>query len=106
MNVLMIGLGGGSAQRAFQYYYPDVAFRTVEIDPTVVRVAQEFFDVRESEKHGHAGGGVEGLLVAAVEGRCLERLHQFPVLTRHDGLHLAVSLITAGCSASHAARRG
>jgi spermidine synthase len=48
-NVLMIGLGGGSAQRAFQYYYPDVAFRTVEIDPTVVRVAQEFFNVRESE---------------------------------------------------------
>jgi spermidine synthase len=50
-NVLMIGLGGGSAQRAFQYYYPDVAFRTVEIDPTVVRVAEEYFNVRESENH-------------------------------------------------------
>jgi spermidine synthase len=50
-NVLMIGLGGGSAQRAFQNYYPDVAFRTVEIDPTVVRVAKEYFNVRESEKH-------------------------------------------------------
>ena len=50
-NALMIGLGGGSAQRAFQYYYPDVAFRTVEIDPTVVRVAQEYFNVRESENH-------------------------------------------------------
>jgi spermidine synthase len=50
-NVLMIGLGGGSAQRAFQYHYPDVAFRTVEIDPTVVRVAQEFFNVRESQNH-------------------------------------------------------
>jgi spermidine synthase len=50
-NVLMIGLGGGSAQRAFQYYYPDVAFRTVEIDPTVVRVAREYFNVKEDEKH-------------------------------------------------------
>jgi spermidine synthase len=50
-NVLMIGLGGGSAQRAFQFYYPDVAFRTVELDPTVVRVAQEYFNVRESENH-------------------------------------------------------
>jgi spermidine synthase len=50
-SVLMIGLGGGSAQRAFQYYYPDVAFRTVELDPAVVRVAQDFFNVRESEKH-------------------------------------------------------
>jgi len=50
-NVLMIGLGGGSAQRSFQNYYPDVAFRTVEIDPTVVRVAKEYFNVHESEKH-------------------------------------------------------
>src|SRR3954470_17220586 len=49
-NVLMIGLGGGSAQRSFQYYYPDVTFRTVEIDPAVVRVAREYFTVHETEK--------------------------------------------------------
>jgi spermidine synthase len=48
-NVLMIGLGGGSAQRSFAYYYPGVAFRTVEIDPAVVKVARDFFNVRESE---------------------------------------------------------
>jgi spermidine synthase len=50
-SVVMIGLGGGSAQRAFQHYYPDVAFRTIEIDPTVVRVAKEYFSVREDDNH-------------------------------------------------------
>src|SRR5262245_1132429 len=32
-NVLMIGLGGGSTQRAYEHYYPDVTVETVEIDP-------------------------------------------------------------------------
>jgi spermidine synthase len=47
-NVLMIGLGGGSTQRAYQYYYNDVAIDTVEIDPAVVQVAKRFFNVQES----------------------------------------------------------
>lgn len=49
-EVLMIGLGGGSTQHAFEQYYPDVSFRTVELDPTVARVARDYFNVRESEK--------------------------------------------------------
>jgi len=49
-SVVMIGLGGGSAQRSFAYYYPKVSFRTVEIDPAVVRVARDFFGVKESDK--------------------------------------------------------
>jgi spermidine synthase len=49
-QVLMIGLGGGSTQHAFEYYYPDVAFRTVELDPAVARVARDYFNVRESDK--------------------------------------------------------
>src|SRR6266850_5577880 len=49
-SVLMIGLGGGSTQNAFAHYYPDVAFRTVEIDPAVAHVARDFFGVKESEK--------------------------------------------------------
>jgi spermidine synthase len=47
-NVLMIGLGGGSTQRAFQHYFPDVTVDTVEIDPTVVQVAKKYFPVKES----------------------------------------------------------
>ncbi len=50
-NVLMIGLGGGSIQKAFQHDYPDVRVDTVEIDPAVVTVAKRFFAVRESATH-------------------------------------------------------
>ena len=50
-NVLMIGLGGGTAQRSYQHYYPAVSIDTVEIDPMVVRVAHDYFSVNESETH-------------------------------------------------------
>lgn len=44
-NVLVLGLGGGSVQRSFQYYCPHVAIDTVEIDPVVVNVAKQYFGV-------------------------------------------------------------
>lgn len=47
-NVLMIGLGGASTQRSYQRYYPQVAVDTVELDPTVVKVAREYFFHRET----------------------------------------------------------
>ena len=47
-NVLMIGLGGSSIQRAFATYYPEVRVETVELDPKVVEVARRFFHFRES----------------------------------------------------------
>jgi spermidine synthase len=47
-NVLMVGLGGGTAQRAFEHYYPGVSVETVEIDPMVLRVAQDYFKFKES----------------------------------------------------------
>lgn len=50
-NVLMIGLGGGSTQRAYEFYHPRVRVDTVEIDPAVVRVAKQFFKVLESPTH-------------------------------------------------------
>jgi spermidine synthase len=57
-NVLMIGLGGGSAQRSYQHYYPDVMVDTVEIDPVVVDVAKKFFNVRETHTFRiHVGDG-------------------------------------------------
>jgi spermidine synthase len=48
-RVLMIGLGGGSAQRAFEHYYPNVTIDTVELDPLVLRIARNFFEFEESE---------------------------------------------------------
>lgn len=50
-NVLMIGLGGGSAQRAYLHYYPQVKLETVELDPTVVTLAQRYFFLSETPRH-------------------------------------------------------
>ena len=47
-HVLMEGLGGGSTQRAYQHYYPNVVVDTVEIDPKVVEVAKKYFGVTET----------------------------------------------------------
>jgi spermidine synthase len=48
-SVLMIGLGGGSIQRSYQHYYPQVQTETVELDPKVLDVARQFFQLKESE---------------------------------------------------------
>ena len=50
-RVLMLGLGGGSSQRSFQHYYTNVLVETVELDPMVVHVARQFFNVKESPRH-------------------------------------------------------
>jgi spermidine synthase len=49
-NVLMVGLGAGTAQRSFEHYYPGVKVETVEIDPMVVRVARDFFSFHEADR--------------------------------------------------------
>lgn len=49
-RVLMIGLGGGSIQRAYLHYYTNVVSETVEIDPIVVQVARKYFKVAESPR--------------------------------------------------------
>lgn len=47
-NVLMIGLGGASTQRAYLRYAPNVAVDSVEIDPAVVNVARQFFHFKDT----------------------------------------------------------
>ena len=47
-NVLMIGLGGASTQKAFEHDYPSVQLETAEIDPVVLRVATDYFHFQES----------------------------------------------------------
>ena len=49
-NVLMVGLGGGSAQRLFHRYSTNVTIETVEIDPVVVDVARGYFQFTESPR--------------------------------------------------------
>jgi spermidine synthase len=50
-QVLMIGLGGGSTQRAYQHYYRGVQVDTAEIDPVVVQVSAAFFGTTNSATH-------------------------------------------------------
>jgi spermidine synthase len=50
-RVLMLGLGGGSTQRAYRHDYPAVTVETVELDPVVIRVAKQYFGVEESPQH-------------------------------------------------------
>jgi spermidine synthase len=49
-RVLMIGLGGGSTQQAYEHYCPGVRMETVELDPVVVRVARDYFGLKDSER--------------------------------------------------------
>ena len=50
-RVLLLGLGGGSIQRSFLHYYTNMMIETVELDPLVVKVASNYFGVKESPRH-------------------------------------------------------
>jgi spermidine synthase len=47
-NVLMVGLGGASTQRAYQRSFPQTVVETAEIDPVVLKVAVEYFHFQQS----------------------------------------------------------
>jgi spermidine synthase len=42
-NILMLGLGGASTQKAMVHYHPEVKMETAEIDPMVGEIAQKYF---------------------------------------------------------------
>lgn len=49
-RILVVGLGGGSIPRFLHHRLPDVVIDAVELDPGVVKVARELFDVREDDR--------------------------------------------------------
>lgn len=49
-SVLIIGLGGGTLPRTLEKLLPQADIDVVEIDPAVVRVAQQYFDFRADER--------------------------------------------------------
>jgi len=49
-NVLFIGGGGFSGPKQFLEYYPDVNVDVVEIDPQVVKVARDYFNVSDDPR--------------------------------------------------------
>src|SRR5262249_41308993 len=49
-KVIMLGLGGGSTQKAMVHYHPEVAMETVEIDPMVAKIAQDYFSYKLDDR--------------------------------------------------------
>lgn len=49
-NILVIGLGGGTLPTAFNELFPQAHIDAVEIDPAVVKVAEQFFDFSSNER--------------------------------------------------------
>lgn len=49
-NVLLIGLGGGSAQRLWPQYCPATTVDTVEVDPVVRQIARDYFRFEEGPR--------------------------------------------------------
>src|SRR6266704_2212425 len=54
-RILIIGLGGGSIPKKLQKEFPSLEIDVVEIDPEVIQIAKNHFNVRESNHlHLHA----------------------------------------------------
>jgi spermidine synthase len=49
-RVLIVGLGGACMQRYLRNLLPELTIETVEIDPMVVQVAEDYFFFKEDEK--------------------------------------------------------
>ena len=49
-RILVVGLGGGSIPRFLHHRLPQVVIDAVELDPSVVKVARELFDVPEDAR--------------------------------------------------------
>src|ERR1700722_17420646 len=49
-SILIVGVGGGTLPRTLAKLLPDADIDVVEIDPAVVRVAQQYFGFRPNER--------------------------------------------------------
>ncbi|HSX39683.1 MAG TPA: fused MFS/spermidine synthase [Candidatus Saccharimonadales bacterium] len=50
-KVLVLGLGGGTIQHLISHAFPGVEIVSIEIDPEIVKVAKEYFDVDKIPNH-------------------------------------------------------
>lgn len=50
-NILVLGLGGGTMQRFISQEFPDVYITSIEIDPEMVAVAKQFFNLDTIPNH-------------------------------------------------------
>ncbi len=50
-RALILGHGGGSLAKWLAEYWPELAVDAVEVDPSVVRAAADYFDYHQPERH-------------------------------------------------------
>ncbi|MEW6543706.1 MAG: fused MFS/spermidine synthase [Nitrospirota bacterium] len=50
-RALLLGHGGGSIAKWLARHWPELALDLVEVDPSVARAAERFFDYRPTERH-------------------------------------------------------
>lgn len=48
-KVLLAGLGGGSMVHFINYYFPKIQMDIVEIDPEIVKIARDYFALKENK---------------------------------------------------------
>lgn len=48
-SILVLGVGGGTAIKLFQTLFPQTQIDAVEIDNTILTIADSYFDLKESE---------------------------------------------------------
>jgi spermidine synthase len=87
-KVLMIGLGGGTLAKQFWRDYPQVRIDAIEIDPEVVDVAYELFQLPRDERIEVSVGDGRALLAASNE------LYDLIVVDAYDDDRVPPHLLT------------
>lgn len=69
MSVLLVGLGGGALAQFLRDFVPNVTVEAVELDPTVLEVATEWFGFRPDDRLTVTiGDGLERISALEKEG--------------------------------------
>ncbi len=90
-RILVIGMGGGTLGRAFASLLPDARIDNVEIDPAVVRVANDYFGFQATERlRVHIADGRDFVRQAIQRG---ER-YDLVMLDAFDDTYIPAHLIT------------
>lgn len=74
-SVLLVGLGGGGLPQFLRDFVPDVTVEVVELDPSVLEVAKEWFGFRPDERLTVTiGDGLERIVAYEKEGRLFDAI--------------------------------
>jgi spermidine synthase len=49
-DALVLGVGGGISVKQLEHFYPSITIEAVDIDPKIIKVAKDYFNLTESER--------------------------------------------------------